>query len=146
MNSFEKEDIEIPFFHLLSDNDKKKYIQLRESIIRSDKRFKKNKRIECLQEALNFICKFTERNDNEYWKRCLVCGFCMIGPKIAINIRQISILTSKCKSSINGALSKMGYKTEPFKSFSKLELLARIPYLQNNFFEQKQWTIRQKIF
>lgn len=138
------DDNQIPFFHLLCDDDKRKYMELHEVISKSEKRYKRYKRVESLQDALKLIYEFTIRNDEEDWKRCLVCGLCFICQDIAINIRQICFLTSKCKSSINGALSKMGYKTVPFKSSSRIELYARIPYLNKNFYEQKQWTIRKK--
>lgn len=133
------------FFDLLDDDDKEKYNELRKVISNSDKRYKKNKRIESLQEALDLIQKFCIRNDLDNWKRFLVCGVCWMGQDIAINTRQLRLLIDKCKSSINGALSKMGYSTAPIKSSITAALLTYIPYLKGNFVEQRQWTVRRKI-
>lgn len=133
------------FFDLLNDSDKEQYLELRNIISNSDKRYKKNKRIESLQESLDMIQKFCMKNDSDDWKRFLVCGVCWMGQDIAINTRQLRLLVDKCKSSINGALSKMGYSTAPIKSSITAALLTYIPFLKGNFVEQRQWTVRRKI-
>lgn len=143
--SNDENQIQPMFFDLLSDEDKEKYLSIRETISNSDKRYKKNKRIESLQESLDMIQKYCMRNDSDDWKRCLVCGVCWMGQDIAINTRQLRLLVDKCKSSINGALSKMGYSTAPIKSSITAALLTYIPFLKGNFVEQRQWTVRRKI-
>ncbi|OHS96196.1 hypothetical protein TRFO_10132 [Tritrichomonas foetus] len=133
------------FFNLLEPDDQNKYWEMQKTIANSEKRYKRNKRIESLQEALDMIHDFCIRSDPDDWKRCLVCGVCWMGQDIAINTRQLRLLVDKCKSSINGALSKMGYGTAPIKSVITAALLTYIPFLKGNFVEQRQWTVRRKI-
>jgi hypothetical protein len=132
------------FFSLLDESDQKSYLEMRELLHNSEKRYKRNKRIESLQEALDTIQEFCVRHSPDDWKRSLVCGVCWMGPDIAINTRQLRLLVDKCKSSINGALSKMGYGTTPGKSAISQSLLTFIPFLKGNFVEQRQWTIRRR--
>ena len=133
------------FFELLTMEDKQKYWEMRVILQNSEKRYKRNKRVESLQDALNAIKEFCMRGDDDDWRRCLVCGVCWMGnQEIAVNIRQLMLLVDKCKSSINGALAKMGYGTAPAKSAATMSLLQYIPYLKGNFVEQRQWTVRTK--
>jgi hypothetical protein len=131
------------FFHLLDESDQARYTELRAQLRNSEKRYKRNKRIEGLQDALDAIQAFAVRSQPDDWKRSLVCGVCWLGPDIAINIRQLRLLVDKCKSSINGALSKMGYGAAPLKA--PVALLAHIPFLKGNFVEQRQWTVRRRV-
>jgi hypothetical protein len=133
------------FFNLLDESDQKKYRELRATLRNSDKRYKRNKRLEGLQDALDAIQEFAIRRQPDDWKRSLVCGVCWIGQDIAINIRQLKLLVDKCKSSINGALSKMGYGTASLNSPITPTLLASIPFLKGNFVEQRQWTVRRRL-
>ena len=136
---------EPPFFELLSPLDKQRYFELRDSLLDSDKRYKKNMRIESLQEALTAVKSYCLRGDENDWKRCLVAGICWLSPyDIAVNTRQLRLLLNKCKSSINGALSKMNYSTITGKNVATTALLKYIPYLQGNFVEQRQWTLRRQ--
>jgi hypothetical protein len=132
------------FFSLLTDNDQLGYRRLRSTLGNSDQRYKRNKRIESLQDALDAIREFCIRNDADDWKRCLACGVCWLDRDLAINTRQLGLLVDKCKSSINGALAGMGFGTTTPKSDVAQSLVTRIPYLQGNFVEQRQWTIRRK--
>jgi hypothetical protein len=133
------------FFSLLDEDTKVKYAELRSLLRSSEKRYKRYKRIEALQDALDMIHDFCIQHDGNDWKRCLVCGVCWMGQDIAINTRQLRLLIDKCKSSINGALSKMGYGTAPVKSAIAATLLSYIPFLKGNFMEQRQWTVRRRL-
>jgi hypothetical protein len=138
-------DQEPMFFSLLDEADKQNYLEMRAALHASEKRFKRNKRVESLQDAITDIREFCVRHRPDDWKRFLVCGFCPMGQDIAINTRQFRLLVDKCKSSINGALLKMGYGTAPVKSAISASLLSYIPFLKGNFIEQRQWTVRRKI-
>lgn len=132
------------FFDLLSESDRKGYIDLRNELMSSDTKFKRYQRITSLRDALYAIHKYCTRNSNDDWKRYLVCGVCWMGWDIAINTRQLRILINKCKSSINGALAKMGYSTAPIKTEGSSSLLKAIPFLKGNFVELRMWTIRRR--
>jgi hypothetical protein len=133
------------FFTLLDEEDRKKYRELQGILRHSEKRYKRNKRLEGLQDALDAIQEFAIRRQPDDWKRSLVCGVCWIGQDIAINIRQLKLLVNKCKSSINGALSKMGYGTSAINAPLAPSLLSYIPFLKGNFIEQRQWTVRRRV-
>jgi len=133
------------FYEILSPSDQEGYQKLRASLSSSQNKYKRNKRLSSLQYALNEIQKFCIRGDQDDWRRSLVCGVCWLGLDIAINTRQLRLMIDKCKSSINGALSKMGYGTMVVKGEGSAPLLSAIPQLRGNFLEQRMWTIRKRI-
>lgn len=140
----EEKNVTPAFFDLLSESDRQGYIDLRNELVSSDTKFKRYKRITSLRDALYAIHKYCSRNSNDDWKRYLVCGVCWMGWDIAINTRQLRLLINKCKSSINGALAKMGYTTAPIKTEGSSSLLKAIPFLKGNFVELRMWTIRRR--
>ena len=143
-NSQESEFLYPSFYDILSIKDQKDYLKLRTNLSSSENKYKRNKRLSSLQFALTEIKKFCIQGNQDDWKRCLVCGICWIGPDIAINTRQLRLIIDKCKSSINGALSKMGYGSLILKGEGAAPLLAALPSLRGNFLEQRMWTIRKK--
>ena len=132
------------FIEFLSKEDKQKYYDLRKDLWNLENKFKRNKRLESLQKALDKIHDFCVQNDDNDWKRSIVCGVIWFDQGIAINTRQLKILINKCKSSINGALLKMGYTSSTTKGEGFDSLLRKIPYLRGNFVEQRMWTVRKK--
>ena len=133
------------FIEFLSEEDKKNYYLLRKDLWNLDNKFKRNKRVISLQNALDKIHNYCIQNDESDWKRCIVCGVIWYDEGIAINTRQLKILINKCKSSINGALQKMGYTSSTTKGEGFDSLLRKIPYLRGNFVEQRMWTVRKKV-
>lgn len=131
------------FYELLSKNDKILYNNMRSGLSSHACRNRRGKRLETFSEMLNAIKTYCVRNDEDDWKRCLVCGVCWLPNGIAINTRHLSLLIDKCKSSINGSLQKMGYSTLQSRSESGNQLSDTIPLLKNNFNELREWTIRQ---
>ena len=132
------------YWELLSDSDKTGYHNLKMAFnVRSVKR-NRGHRAETFDSMLDAIHKFAERHDSNDWRRFLVCGVCWIDGAIAINTRQLRLLITKCKSSINGSLQKLGYVTNTSHSESWNMLFSRIPTLRDNFTEIRQWTIRYK--
>lgn len=133
------------YYEILSPTDQQSYDKLRESLSSLDNKFIKNQRCQTIQSAFNSIREYCCRHDDEDWKRYLVCGICWLDNDIAINIRNIRLLLNKCKSSINGALVKMGYGADLKKSEESMALISKIPFLKGNFIEQRKWTIRRRV-
>lgn len=134
------------FFELLSQQDREWYENMRRTLTDSTRRYKKNTRVESLRDALHMIRHFCVRRDDSDWRRCLVCGVCWMGEEVlAINTRQLRLLVDKCKSSINGALVKMGYDAYPSHSIDAAFIVIYIPFLKGNFTEQRQWTVRRRV-
>lgn len=132
------------YWNLLSESDKAGYNNLRRSFNAGSIRRNRGHRIETFDGILEAIRKYAERKAQDDWKRFLVCGVCWMDQAIAINTRQLRLLISKCKSSINGSLLKLGYSTNTSHSESWKILFSRIPLLKDNFTEIRQWTIRYK--
>lgn len=133
------------FWDLLSDVDKANYRSLKMALDASSSKRNRGHRMEAFDSILNAIHRFAERHDENDWRRFLVCGVCWMDNMIAINTRQLRLLISKCKSSINGSLHKLGYTTNQSHTESWKYLFDRIPYLKDNFPELRQWTLRSRV-
>ena len=133
------------YFDFLNEEDKITYNKLRSTLSSHLCRNRRGKRLETFSDMLTTIQNFCIRNDGDDWKRFLVCGVCWLPLGLAINTRQLSLLITKCKSSINGSLQKMGYGTIQSRSESSNALSDVIPFLKNNFNELREWSIRQFI-
>ncbi|OHT05685.1 hypothetical protein TRFO_05824 [Tritrichomonas foetus] len=140
----EEQKLETPeYFDYLTDEEKEQYHMLQKNVGAPENRYTRNRRLATLRESFEEIRKFCIRNDENDWKRCMVCGICWFNNNIAINIRQLRMIINKSKSTINGALAKMGYVTVPTKGDDANELISTIPYLDGKYFEMRQWTIRK---
>jgi hypothetical protein len=82
------------------------------------------------------------RNDGDDWKRGLVCGICWLNSGIAVNTRQLRLLLSKCKSSINSMFQSIGFSSIPTTNDYEAALTAYFPLIKDNFAELRRWTIR----
>ena len=133
------------YWELLSEQDKNEYQALKVTFNTGSIKRNRGHRIETFDGILGAIHQYAEKGQDTDWRRFLVCGVCWIENAIAINTRQLRILISKCKSSINGSLQKLGYYTNTSHSESWKILFSRIPLLKDNYPEIRQWTIRQRI-
>ena len=135
-------DVMPAYYDILSAEDQFGYNKLRQSVGSEDNRYNRNRRLVKFSDMLNEIRTYCEEMQVDTWKRYLVCGICWFSGCLAINTRQLTLLLAKSKSSINGALAKMGYTT---RSGECNELLNAIPYLRGNSRELRQWTVRQRL-
>jgi len=132
------------YWEMLTEDEKKEYRAMHQEFVNGAGKKNRNNRVDSFDYVLEIIKKYTERGDERDWRRFLVCGVCWLDNAIAINTRQLRILISKCKSSINGSLLKMGYSTNTSHSESWKVLYPKIPFLKDHFTELRQWTIRFK--
>jgi hypothetical protein len=85
------------------------------------------------------LLAFVERSPAGVEGRLLV-GVAFAGPYICVNTRQLKLLVSRCKSSINGSFQQLGYTSMRAKSG---ELLGGIlPSLAKEAAALRQWTVR----
>ena len=133
---------EPPNFFLLNEEDKNIYRSIHRVLSAPTSRNKRNKKIDDFKEIIDAIQIFIDRDEEDAWKRRLVCGVCPLSNGIAVNIKQLGKLIFKCKSSINGSLKGLGYDVVIGKSSKCEELLQKIPYLRKNIGEMRQWTVR----
>lgn len=134
---------ELPlFWELLNDIDRDTYIRIRSAFASPVCKHRRNNSTKINGEILNTVKSFVLRSDEDDWKRSLVCGICWMPDMIAINTRQLRLLLSKCKSSINALFVGLGYTTIPTSSDFAASLVKVFPNLKDNFAELRKWTPR----
>jgi hypothetical protein len=133
---------DVQYWDLLTSEDKEVYRRINAALAAPTSRNKRNKRVDDFREILEAIELFQDSGAEDRWKRCLVCGVCMIPKGIAVNTTQLKRLVFKCKSSINGSLKRLGWGTILSKPSAYEDLLNQIPYLREHPAEVRQWTIR----
>jgi hypothetical protein len=136
-----------PYFHLLSDADRSQYAQLRECLMEPACKNRRNRTVETFTGVVKAIKTFVMRNDEDDWKRGLVCGLFWVPPEetVALSTRQLRLLTSKCKSSINGSFQLLGYGMGVVGADCSAVVVQHLPALAGNFQEIRQWTLRQRL-
>jgi hypothetical protein len=129
----------------LSEEDKQIYQKLRMYFLTPSFKNRRNKSLETFHTLIELIKSFVARDEVDEKKRAYVCGIAWIGDSIAVNTRNMMILTSKCKAGINGLFQSMGYGTIPAGSGNATAFVKYFPNLRDNYSEIRQWTIRRKM-
>ena len=116
-------DIEKPdpcpmYWEKLSDTDKRQYLFLRQTLASPTCKNRRNRSAQTFSEILQGIKAYVVRGEPADHDRSLVCGVCWLNDKIAINTRQLRLILSKCKSSINGLSSLENDCINPLTIFS----------------------------
>lgn len=134
---------ELPlYWELLSELDRATYTRIRVAFASPVCKHRRNSSTKINGEILNSVKSFVIRSDEDDWKRALVCGICWMPDMIAINTRQLRLLLSKCKSSINALFLNLGYTTIPTNNDFATSLVRVFPNLKDNFAELRKWTPR----
>ena len=131
------------FFEKLTRDDQDEYQLLRERL--SSPEIKSRRSKTGFETLINMVKEYSVRGDEEDAIRSFVCGIVWLDNGLAINTHQLSLIISKCKSSINGSLQALGYGTVPSGADSCQDLLELYPFMRNKFAMLRQWTIRQKV-
>jgi len=82
------------------------------------------------------------QGNGDDWKRALVCGICWVNQGVAISTRQLGLLLSKCKSSINAMFHSIGFVAVPTTADYAGALATFFPLIKDRFPELRRWTIR----
>jgi hypothetical protein len=132
-------------WELLSRDDQAKYLTLQQSLATPSGKNRRNRSVETFPQTLETIKSFVNRNDGDDWKRSLVCGVCWLNSEgtVAVNIRQLRVLVSKCKSSINGSFQLLGFSLVSAGTECSGSIGRCLPVLHDNFQELRQWTVRK---
>ncbi|OHT13298.1 hypothetical protein TRFO_16630 [Tritrichomonas foetus] len=138
MKSFPK------FWNLLPETDKITYMSMKTQFTIASSQNQRNKRVSTFNEILQIIQRFCIKNDKNDWVRCFVCGVMWLPEGIAINNQQLRLLISKCKSSINGSLLRIGYTNSLGRTETAAAMVKAVPILKDNAAELRQWTVRSK--
>ena len=133
----------MPFhWELLSDEDKAEYLSIKARFHDEIAKSKRGERIDVFVSRLKIIRDFIQKDNVDQWKRTMVCGIMFLNSALGINIQQLRLLLGKCKSSINGSLQQLGYVAKPSTHEIDQEITRKIPFLKDDHFELKKWTIR----
>lgn len=137
--------LKTPLDEFLSKEDVDYYKNLKRTLSSHICRNCRNRRIESFNEILSTIHYYITRKKEDSWKRSLICGVCWYKNYIVVNIRQMSYLLDKCKSSINGSLQRLCFIVLPDKQQSLQIIIEAIPYLKNHPDLIQTWSVRQHI-
>jgi hypothetical protein len=118
---------------------------LQQSLATPSGKNRRNRSVDTFPQTLETIKSFVNQNDGDDWKRSVVCGVCWLNKEgtVAINIRQLRVLVSKCKSSINGSFQLLGFCLVSAGTEYSGSLGKYLPVLHDNFQELRQWTVRK---
>lgn len=130
------------YWDLLNKDDQDQYNNIRDTLSSSACKHRRHHTNQINQEIVSTVKRYVFRDEQDRWKRSLVCGICWLNDVIAINTRQLRILLSKCKSSINAMFQNIGYATVPTTTEYAGSLSAFFPVIKDNFVELRKWTIR----
>ena len=131
------------FWWMINNADKYQYTCLKLAIASNCTKNQRNKRIETFSEVMEAIKTFAIRGDQEDKIRCLVCGIAWLPEGIAINTHQLKKLVSKCKSSINGSLQKMGFIVNLGRTEAANAVTNNFTFLKDNNTELRKWSVRK---
>jgi hypothetical protein len=130
----------------ISDDDMQLLMYLRTRLSGPETRFNRNQRLVMFQKQLKLIENYSIRGNINDWKRCRVCGHCWLDfDTVGVDVKRLSWVLGRAKSSINTNFVMMGYETVKVWSevWSLLRLKLRI--LQSELNEMRSWTIRKMI-
>jgi hypothetical protein len=130
------------FWQALNEEDRTKYLELRSGISFGQPNLR-NGGLFSFVEVLNVIRQYVIRGEPDDQIRCVACGVCWLPGGIAYSVGQLSLLTGKCKSSINGSLKKIGYSSKLVRGEGTVTLASYLPFLREHPVEHRKWTVRK---
>jgi hypothetical protein len=143
---------EIPtHWNLLTPEDQSDYLHLRQQLDAFTVRTSRDRVATQFKEIITKIVNYCLRNNEDDWKRFLVCGLVWLQPEVeidhhdgafALSTRQLCKLVQRCKSSINAGFQSIGYVTTSTSLAHTSAFLRIFPTMRNNMEEMRQWTIR----
>jgi hypothetical protein len=131
-------------FERLSDADKGQYRLLQAKFHDPSSKNRRGGAIQQFHALLQEIRAFIVRGDTNDQTRSLVCGLCWLSDTLAVNTSQLSLMTNRSKSSINGSLALMCY--QPIPGLIDAALITYFPGLKNDNAELRKWTVRKRVF
>ncbi|EAY11882.1 hypothetical protein TVAG_362620 [Trichomonas vaginalis G3] len=132
------------YWGMLNPIDMQRYNYLRLALSSSETKNQRNRRIATFTEAMEAVRGFAIRGDSNDKLRCLVCGIAWLPEGIAINTHQLKLLISRCKSSINGSLQKLGFTENLGRTAAANAMIAQYSFLKENSTELRKWSVRRK--
>jgi hypothetical protein len=130
---------QLPFYwERLTEEDQKHYLQLRTELSSPVFWNQRGRSAAQFKGVIGMIKSFIVRGNTSDVNRALVCGIHWVAGAVAVNIHQLQLLTSKCKSSVNGSLTHLGYETVPTREHPSSILTATFPWMKGNYSELRR--------
>jgi hypothetical protein len=126
-------------FDLLSQQGQLEYIHMQETFSNAKLHAGRNRMTEMFGQILARVNSFVMKGDGNDIKRGLVCGIFWIHNQIAVNPLRFSTFISKSKSSINGGLHTLKYRTIQINCPDAFEFRNA---LQLSYATMRHWTVR----
>jgi hypothetical protein len=134
------------FWDLLPEADKAAYNALKQRLQPGEARPRPSseKRPVAFERTLKTIRQYVSQGDGNELKRSLVCGVVWLDDAIAIHTAQLSKLSGKSKSALNGGFTAMGYATVPPRIEHARALHDAGSSRLGDACVARQWTIRER--
>jgi hypothetical protein len=116
------------FFDQLDTSDQAEYESLRQKLCSDCSPHKRRSPLKPFGPVLSSIQQYV--GDSPV--HTMVCGIAWSTTGIAVNTRQLGILTGRCKSSINGSVQALHYGTVPTGAHTLSELEGMLPLLKGS--------------
>ena len=133
------------YWNMLSKIDQLENMRLKETFSSSNTVNKKYKASMVFSTFINQLKSFVMKGDSFDRIRAIVCGIYWYKDMLFVNSKNLMLIVSKCRSSINNSIVGLGYELvpsleSPFNIFLKI-----FPEFSLNYKGARQWTIRKLI-
>jgi hypothetical protein len=128
------------FLDRLTPDEQEGYEQLRLALSEPAYKGRRNQSAETFQTVLDLLKEYV----GDSRTRALVCGIIWIERGLGINTHQLSIVSNRSKSSINGSMQSLGYGTVPSGADVSPLFEKLFPCLKGDYAQLHQWTIRRR--
>jgi hypothetical protein len=128
------------FYEQLTTEEQQEYERLRESLTEPLYKGRRHQSTEGFRQILDLLKRYV--GDNKV--RALVCGIIWLDHGLGINTHQLSLVSHRSKSSINGSMQALGYGTVPSGADVAPQFEKLFPCLKGDYAQLRQWTIRRR--
>jgi hypothetical protein len=129
------------FYDQLTLDEQEGYEALREALSDPAYKGRRNQSTETFQQVLDLLKAYV----GDSRTRALVCGIVWLDHGFGINTHQLSIVSNRSKSSINGSMQALGYGTVPSGADVSPVFEKFFPGLRGQYSQLRQWTIRRRM-
>jgi hypothetical protein len=131
---------QVRFYDELTTEEQQGYERLRESLAEPLYKGRRHQSTESFRQVLELLKGYV--GDSKI--RALVCGIIWLDHGLGINTHQLSRVSNRSKSSINGSMQALGYGTVPSGADVAPQFEKLFPALRGDYAQLRQWTIRRR--
>jgi hypothetical protein len=128
------------YWNMLDAQDQQGYRSLKRVVEQLSLRAPKKRSAINFHAIMGHVHAYVVQNNENDWKRSMVCGIAWLPGAIAVSTTRLRQLFGKCKGSLNGGLTSIGFKSSPMVQDAALNLARQIPLVKDA--EARKWTLR----